>query len=323
MPTTSTKINVQPMTIKDIPIKDKKESIAKKLSKQLFSSLSKDSTTSSEQQTSYPYGELRYKMDYDFSTNKLAVTIVQCRNLPAMDRNGLCDGYVRLNILPDKKQKFETKIKRNNLNPVFEETFLFNLSFSELSQKTLKAVVYDFDRLSADDKCGQILIPLESIDFGSVTDNWAVLERPENDDDSKETRLGDICFSTRYRQTTSTLTVTIMEARNLKKMDILTQSSDPYCKIYLFHGKKLLMKKKTSIKFKTLNPYYNESFQFKVIPSQLNNFRMEVLIVDYDKLSKNDLIGSVVIGTGSEHWQKMINSRSSVTMWHTLQLRAK
>lgn len=36
----------------------------------------------------------------------------------------------------------------------------------------------------------------------------------------QESRLGDICFSTRYRSATGTLTVTVMEARNLKKMDV-------------------------------------------------------------------------------------------------------
>lgn len=41
----------------------------------------------------------------------------------------MSDPYVKLCLLPEGKQKFETKIKRKNLNPVFNEMFAFNVSF--------------------------------------------------------------------------------------------------------------------------------------------------------------------------------------------------
>lgn len=45
--------------------------------------------------------------------------------------------------------------------------------------------------------------------------------------------------------------------------------SDPYVKIYLMMQNKRLEKKKTTIKMKTLNPYYNESFSFDVTPEKM------------------------------------------------------
>ncbi|VDM74803.1 unnamed protein product [Strongylus vulgaris] len=113
----------------------------------------------------------------------LSVTILEAHGLPAMDRNGMSDPYVKLSILPERKQKYETKIIRNSLNPVYNETFLFTLPFNELQSKTLMLTVYDYDRLSKDDKMGQLSIPLESIDFGTTTEICRYLCKPENDDD--------------------------------------------------------------------------------------------------------------------------------------------
>ena len=58
--------------------------------------------------------------------------VIQAQELPAMDMSGTSDPYVKVYVLPDKKKKFETKVYRKTLNPVFNETFVFKVRMSLL-----------------------------------------------------------------------------------------------------------------------------------------------------------------------------------------------
>jgi synaptotagmin-1 len=69
------------------------------------------------------------QLEYDFNSNALAVTVNQAEELPALDMGGTSDPYVKVYLLPDKKKKFETKVHRKTLNPVFNETFTFKVGF--------------------------------------------------------------------------------------------------------------------------------------------------------------------------------------------------
>ncbi|MFH4982735.1 hypothetical protein AB6A40_009444 [Gnathostoma spinigerum] len=87
---------------------------------------------------------------------------------------------------------------------------------------------------------------------------------------------------------------------------------------------KRLEKKKTTIKMKTLNPYYNESFSFDVTPEKMQRVHLRVIVSDYDRVGSNERIGQVVIGNNAngialKQWQDMLATpRRSVAQWHTL-----
>lgn len=268
-------------------------------------------------------GRIQYKLDYDFQQGQLAVTVIQAENLPGMDMSGTSDPYVKLYLLPEKKKKVETKVHRKTLNPVFNETFIFKVPFNELPSKTLVFSIYDFDRFSKHDQIGQVILPLGKIDLGQVIEEWKDIQPPP-DDKEAEKNLGDICFSLRYVPTAGKLTVVVLEAKNLKKMDV-GGLSDPYVKIVLMQGGKRLKKKKTSIKKCTLNPYYNESFSFEVPFEQIQKVSLLITVMDYDKLGSNDAIGRILLGcaaTGAElrHWMDMLASpRRPIAQWHSLQ----
>ncbi|XP_028440801.1 synaptotagmin-1b [Perca flavescens] len=265
-------------------------------------------------------GKLHYTLDYNFTDNTLIVGILQAAELPAMDVGGSSDPYVKLYLLPDKKKKFETKVHRKTLEPNFNETFMFKVPYTELGGKTLVMTVYDFDRFSKHDAIGAVKIPMSRMDFSQSLQEWRDLQKAEKEESE---RLGDICLSLRYVPTAGKLTVVILEAKNLKKMDV-GGLSDPYVKIHLMQNGKRLKKKKTTIKKNTLNPYYNESFSFEVACEQLEKVQIAVTVLDYDKIGKNDAIGKVLLGsnsTGTEqrHWEDMLaNPRRPIAQWHSL-----
>uniref|UniRef100_A0A3Q3LLI4 Synaptotagmin n=1 Tax=Mastacembelus armatus TaxID=205130 RepID=A0A3Q3LLI4_9TELE len=266
-------------------------------------------------------GRLHFSLDYNFTDNMLVVGILQAAELAAMDVGGSSDPYVKLYLLPDKKKKFETKVHRKTLEPSFNETFTFKVPYTELGGKTLVMTVYDFDRFSKHDAIGVVKIPMSSVDFSQSLQEWRDLQKAEKEESE---RLGDICLSLRYVPTAGKLTVVILEAKNLKKMDV-GGLSDPYVKIHLMQNGKRLKKKKTTIKKNTLNPYYNESFSFEVTCEQIEKVQVAVTVLDYDKIGKNDAIGKVLLGsnsTGTEqrHWADMLaNPRRPIAQWHSLQ----
>ncbi|XP_015795912.1 synaptotagmin-1 [Tetranychus urticae] len=264
-------------------------------------------------------GRLQFKIDYDFSQSNLSITVIQAEELPGLDLSGTSDPYVKVYLLPDKKKKFETKVHRKTLNPVFNETFVFKVTYSEITVKTLVFAVYDFDRFSKHDQIGEVRIPLNTIDLAQTIEEWRDLTSVEGE----QGQLGDICFSLRYVPTAGKLTVVILEAKNLKKMDV-GGLSDPYVKIALMMNGKRIKKKKTSIKKCTLNPYYNESFTFEVPFEQIQKVQTVITVVDYDRIGTSEPIGKVVLGcnaTGTElrHWMDMLASpRRPIAQWHSL-----
>ncbi|CAK5023548.1 unnamed protein product [Meloidogyne enterolobii] len=238
-------------------------------------------------------GMLSYKIDYDFDKSILNVTVLSAENLPAMDLGGTSDPYVKLYLLPDKKKKFQTKVQRKSLNPV---------PYNEINSQTLVMNV----------------VPLGKVDLATTIEKTVAIEA------SPENRLGEVCLALRYVPNKNKLTVVVMECKNLKKMDVLGLS-DPYVKIYLMAQNKRLEKKKTTIKMKTLNPYYNESFSYEVSPEKLQRVHLHIIVSDYDRVGSNERIGHVIIGNnasgvGLKHWHDMIATpRRSVAAWHALQ----
>ncbi|KAJ1526091.1 hypothetical protein ONE63_009256 [Megalurothrips usitatus] len=266
-------------------------------------------------------GKLHFAIRYDNEMEALIVKVLEARDLPVKDMTGSSDPYVKVYLLPDRKKKYQTKVHRRNLNPIFNEVFIFSVTYDELRRRYLSFSVYDFDRFSRHDLIGQVVLK----GLLDVADLSQEIEYTMNILNAKQDKvdLGELMLSLCYLPTAGRLTVTIIKARNLKAMDI-TGSSDPYVKVYLLCQGRRIKKRKTTVKRSSLAPVYNEALVFDVPATNIEDVSLVVKVIDYDRIGHNELmgccgIGPCFIGPGRDHWQEMLdNPRKPVAQWYTL-----
>ncbi|XP_064618062.1 synaptotagmin-7-like isoform X2 [Liolophura sinensis] len=268
----------------------------------------------------FKLGKLQFCIGYDFPTSTLTIKILRAMELPAKDFSGTSDPYVRVMLMPDKKHKFTTKIKKKNLNPRWNETFAYEgWPHNKLLEKTLYLQVVDYDRFSRDDPIGELYIPLNEIDLSIFPTVWKYLQPCK---DSRG-RLGELLVSLCYQPTIGRLTMVIMKAKDLKAKDLIG-TSDPYVKMWQFFGNKRTVKRKTAVHFGTLNPVFNETFIFDIPWEKIRDCSIEITVMDYDRVGRNDLIGKFTLGPRSgpmetRHWNDMLSKpRQPVAQWHML-----
>uniref|UniRef100_A0A7N8WYA1 Synaptotagmin III n=1 Tax=Mastacembelus armatus TaxID=205130 RepID=A0A7N8WYA1_9TELE len=266
-------------------------------------------------------GKISFLLRYAFNTEQLVVKILKALDLPAKDANGFSDPYVKIYLLPDRKKKFQTKVHRKTLNPVFNETFQFGVPLNELHSRKLHFSVYDFDRFSRHDLIGQVVVD-NLLDFSEGSGDKPIW-RDIVEGTAEKADLGELNFSLCYLPTAGRLTATIIKATNLKAMD-LTGFSDPYVKASLICDGRRLKKRKTSIKKNTLNPTYNEALVFDIPNENIENVSIFIAVMDYDCIGHNEVIGMCRVGSdadgpGREHWAAMLaNPRKPIEHWHQL-----
>ncbi|XP_042326192.1 synaptotagmin-7 isoform X3 [Sceloporus undulatus] len=265
-------------------------------------------------------GRIQFSVGYNFQESTLTVKILKAQELPAKDFSGTSDPFVKIYLLPDKKHKLETKVKRKNLNPHWNETFLFEgFPYEKVVQRVLYLQVLDYDRFSRNDPIGEVSIPLNKVDLTQMQTFWKDLKPCSDGSGSR----GELLLSLCYNPSANSIVVNIIKARNLKAMDI-GGTSDPYVKVWLMYKDKRVEKKKTVVMKRCLNPVFNESFIFDIPTEKLRETTIIITVMDKDKLSRNDVIGKIYLswksGPGEvKHWKDMIaHPRQAVAQWHQL-----
>lgn len=115
------------------------------------------SPLSEEEPTDF-YGRLEFSVQYEGQNQRLKATLIQAHGLPQRH----CVFYVEGFLLPDKTLTQKTSIRYHNPSPVFEETFIFGLPYSELPERTLCLRLNELDGFSQETALGKVLYSFDT-----------------------------------------------------------------------------------------------------------------------------------------------------------------
>ncbi|XP_060801943.1 uncharacterized protein LOC106134708 isoform X1 [Amyelois transitella] len=281
-------------------------------------------------------GEVQISLLYNYRLGALEVGVKQCRDLAPVDvKRNRSDPYVKVYLLPDKSKagKRKTKVKKNTLKPVFEETLSFVQPLASLSSRTLWLSVWHADMFGRNDFLGEVTLPLADVVFDDPAPTWHKLhERTEQFDEQQGTR-GDLIVGLKFELHESgamrgkgTLHVLIKEAKNLvaSKPNGL---ADVFCKSYLLPERGRLAKQKTAVCRRTLSPRWEHAFTYRGLrPPELAQRALELTLWDRDRLASNEFMGAVRLSLGSGTYMGanvnwMDSTGKEVTLWQTMMQR--
>ncbi|XP_053603872.1 uncharacterized protein LOC128671445 isoform X2 [Plodia interpunctella] len=281
-------------------------------------------------------GEVQISLLYNYRLGALEVGVKRCRDLAPVDtKRNRSDPYVKVYLLPDKSKtgKRKTKVKKNTLSPVFEETLSFVQPLASLSARTLWLSVWHADMFGRNDFLGEVTLPLADVVFDDPAPQWHKLhERTEQFDEQQGSR-GDLIVGLKFELHESganrgkgTLHVLVKEAKNLvaSKPNGL---ADVFCKSYLLPERGRLSKQKTGVCRRTLSPRWEHTFTYRgLTPSQLAARALDLTLWDRDRLASNEFMGAVrlSLGTGTYmganvNWMDSVGKE--VTLWQTMMQR--
>ncbi|XP_022525091.2 double C2-like domain-containing protein alpha [Astyanax mexicanus] len=287
-------------------------------------------------------GTLEFDVLYESATSSLHCTVLKAKGLKPMDFNGLADPYVKLHLLPGacKANKLKTKIVKNTLNPVWNETLTYcGITEEDMYRKTLRVSVCDEDKLTHNEFIGESRVALRRVKPDQPKHFNVCLEHPPPlaSPTAMSTALRGISCYVREWESEQQRSLEergrlllclqfLPPAQNHEGGEVPAETkekakgglcvgvrrcahlaamdvngfSDPYVKTYLKPDVKKKSKHKTAVIKKTLNPEFNEEFFYEITFNELATKTLEVTVWDYDLGKSNDFIGGVSLGCHSQ-----------------------
>uniref|UniRef100_A0A8C5PM56 C2 domain-containing protein n=1 Tax=Leptobrachium leishanense TaxID=445787 RepID=A0A8C5PM56_9ANUR len=132
-------------------------------------------------------GEIEFAIMYNTSSCTLEIFIKACKNLAyGEEKKKKCNPYVKVYLLPNKSGhgKMKTSLKKNTVDPLFNETLKYTIGHSQLETRTLQVSVWHSSTLKRKVFLGEVQIPLEMWDFddnATQSYNWYQLRSKVRD----------------------------------------------------------------------------------------------------------------------------------------------
>ncbi|XP_028604341.2 multiple C2 and transmembrane domain-containing protein 1 isoform X4 [Podarcis muralis] len=238
----------------------------------------------------------------------VSVTLIEGRELKAMDPNGLSDPYVKFRL---GHQKYKSKIMPKTLNPQWREQF--DLHLYEERGGIIDMTVWDKDAGKKDDFIGRCQVDLSTLSKEQTHKLELPLEEGEGFlvllvtlTASAAVSIADLPINAledlkeqeeilkRYSlvrmfhnmKDVGFLQVKVIRAEGLMAADV-TGKSDPFCVVELNNDRLL-----THTVYKNLNPEWNKIFTFNI--KDIHSV-LEVTVYDEDRDRSADFLGKVAI----------------------------
>ncbi|XP_078242425.1 multiple C2 and transmembrane domain-containing protein 1 isoform X18 [Pogona vitticeps] len=238
----------------------------------------------------------------------VSITLIEGRELKAMDPNGLSDPYVKFRL---GQQKYKSKIMPKTLNPQWREHF--DLHLYEERGGIIEITVWDKDAGKKDDFIGRCQVDLSTLSKEQTHKLELPLEEGEGYvvllvtlTASAAVSISDLPISAlddpkeqeeilkRYSllrmfhnmKDVGFLQVKVIRAEGLMAADV-TGKSDPFCVVELNNDRLL-----THTVYKNLNPEWNKIFTFNI--KDIHSV-LEVTVYDEDRDRSADFLGKVAI----------------------------
>ncbi|XP_026956403.1 multiple C2 and transmembrane domain-containing protein 1 isoform X5 [Sagmatias obliquidens] len=238
----------------------------------------------------------------------VSITLIEGRDLKAMDSNGLSDPYVKFRL---GHQKYKSKIMPKTLNPQWREQFDFHLY--EERGGIIDITAWDRDAGKRDDFIGRCQIDLSALSREQTHKLVLQLEEGEGHlvllvtlTASATVSISDLSINSledpkereeilkRYSplrifhnlKDVGFLQVKVIRAEGLMAADV-TGKSDPFCVVELNNDRLL-----THTVYKNLNPEWNKVFTFNI--KDIHSV-LEVTVYDEDRDRSADFLGKVAI----------------------------